>query len=330
MTRVPLLSTVGGAAGAVAAYSVERAVVGRVRARDGRVDAEPLALPAGTVERHVPTHDGGSVRVLERGDQDAQPIVFLHGITLAADVWTYQLDALSPRFRVVALDLRGHGASAPGADGYGLGAMAADVATVLRELDLRNAVVVGHSMGGMVLMRAIGDYAALFRERVAGCVLLSTSPGLALPSPVHAALVSVGDAVLGLMARAQWRVPWYGFPSNDLSYVVTRLAFGRRPASEHVEATRAWVAATPVETSMRCGFAMSEHAARRVLRDADVRALVVVGSADKLTPPRLARRLVKLLPGTPLEIIPGAGHQAMLERPTDLAKLLTTFADEVA
>ena len=64
-------------------------------------------------------------------------------------MWAPQFHQLTDRYRVIAVDLRGHGESAVGSDGLGISRLADDLATLLTALDLRDAVVVGHSMGGM-------------------------------------------------------------------------------------------------------------------------------------------------------------------------------------
>ena len=140
----------------------------------------PRAL--GVDVRTLPSHDGGELYLVERG-RDGRPLVLLHGITLAARVWGYQLRDLSDRFRVIAVDLRGHGR----VDGRDRGLRAPPARrrprTVLESLDLRDAIVVGHSMGGMTLMQFCADHPDVLDERVAGVVFLATAGVVPLPAP---------------------------------------------------------------------------------------------------------------------------------------------------
>jgi len=274
-----------------------------------------------TVHR-LPTSDGGSLHVVDTGDERAKPIVFVHGITLSSAIWDKQRRDLADRYRIVTPDLRGHGRSTAGRGAFGLDAMAGDIVTVLEDLDLRDAIVVGHSMGGIVLGHAVGTRRDVFEARVDGVVFLSSSPGAAVPPVARRATSALGR----LGARVGWRLPWYGFPANRVTRAVLRTAFGASPDDADIEATRALVAATDRATSWQCGFAMMEHDARVTLRDANVRAIVVVGSRDRFTTPARARRLASLLPGARLEIVDGAGHQLMLERPDALAALVDEFA----
>ena len=325
--RKVLAATGGLAALGAAAYIAARAEARRLQRDDDPHRGERLAAPPGTTHRLVPSHDGGEISVIESGSADAQPLVLLHGITLKAEIWTYQLRDLSDRFRVVALDQRGHGRSRTGADGYSLELLGRDVATVLDELDLRDAIVVGHSMGGMVLMRFCADHADLIGERVAGVVFLSTSAGLALPEPLASASARLVDALHRRGERKGWDVPMYRFPPNDLSSLLARRAFGRTPSATHIEWTREMLAETAVEASYRSGLALASHDGRAALEALKVPALVVVGSRDRVTHPKLARRIADGAPDATLVVIPDAGHQLMLERPAELASLLKDFAD---
>ena len=79
---------------------------------------ELFDLPDGIVHHHLPTPDGGVVHAIEKGA--GRPIVLLHGITLRSDVWAPQFHQLADRYRVIAVDLRGHGESVAGSSGFGL------------------------------------------------------------------------------------------------------------------------------------------------------------------------------------------------------------------
>lgn len=103
-----------------------------------------------------------------------RPLVLLHGITLRADVWAPQFHQLADRYRVIAVDLRGHGTSKAGTAGYGIGRLADDLAALLIGLDLHHAVVVGRSMGGMTVMQFCGAHPDVLAERVDGLVFVAT------------------------------------------------------------------------------------------------------------------------------------------------------------
>lgn len=290
-------------------------------------DAGAFDLDVLGVTRHtIRTHDGGELLVVEKGPADARPLVLLHGITLQARVWGYQLRDLSDRYRVVALDLRGHGASRAGDEGYGLPLLARDLRTVLEELDLRRAIVVGHSMGGMTLMQFCADQPGVLDERVAGCVFLATAPVVPLPPIAQALLRRLQPRLRALGQRPAWeRLAGRPRPA-DLDYNLTRRAFGRRASPLHVELTRELTGAMSAAAMMPTGLGLVAHDAEEALARTRTPSLVIGGELDRLLPPALSRRIADALPDAELHILEGAGHQLMLERPTEVAALLDAFA----
>ena len=97
----------------------------------------------------VTTRDGVEIFYKDWGPRSAQPIVFHHGWPLSGDDWdTQMLYFLQHGFRVVAHDRRGHGRSEQVSDGHDMDHYAADAFAVVEQLNLRNAVHIGHSTGG--------------------------------------------------------------------------------------------------------------------------------------------------------------------------------------
>ena len=122
----------------------------------------------------VTTSDGTGIFYKDWGPKDAQPIVFHHGWPLSSDDWDAQmLFFLARGYRVVAHDRRGHGRSAQVGDGHDMDHYAADVATVVEHLDLRDAVHVGHSTGGGEAARYVARHG---KGRAAKLVLIGAVP----------------------------------------------------------------------------------------------------------------------------------------------------------
>lgn len=112
--------------------------------------------------------DVGDVRLFytDEGDRDP-PLVLVHGWTCDSQDWIWQFDPLVRHHRVVALDLRGHGRSTTPDGGYEPFTMAADVAALVRSLDLSPAAVIGHSMGALVCSVLAVEHPELVRAVVA-------------------------------------------------------------------------------------------------------------------------------------------------------------------
>jgi pimeloyl-ACP methyl ester carboxylesterase len=117
----------------------------------------------------VKSADGVDIRYQVEGS-GSPPIVFVHGWSCDRSYWGPQIEHFSGSHRVVAVDLAGHGESGTGRKDWTMAAFGADVAAVLKALDLRGAVLVGHSMGGPVILEA----ARLAPDRVAALVPVDT------------------------------------------------------------------------------------------------------------------------------------------------------------
>jgi non-heme chloroperoxidase len=312
-----------GVAGAMAgaAYGAQRLVAARVRSRPDDDAARALESPI-YLDHRLDTFDRGSIYVVEAGE--GPPIVLSHGVTLSVRTWFHQLEELPKEgFRVVAYDNRGHGQSVLGEAGHSVENLAEDVNTVVTRLDLRGAVLVGHSMGGVAVQAFVARYPKVVQERVAGIVLLSTL-----------AYTPFGSRSTRTKARLErmtkhapdstrlWNAP-------NLGLVVARLGFGKDPHPSHVELVRRMMADCPPETRREAPRALVGLDLTPDLPEFRVPTLVVGGTADLLTPPAESRRMARLIPGARLELFEDAGHMLMLERTTELDELIVKFAREV-
>ncbi len=129
----------------------------------------------------ITTKDGMKMYYKDWGS--GQPIVFNHGWPLSADAFEDQMFFLTSNgYRCIALDRRGHGRSDQTWQGNDLDTYADDLAELVAKLDLRDAILVGHSTGGGVVTRYIGRYGT---ERVAKAVLISAIPPLLVKTPAN-------------------------------------------------------------------------------------------------------------------------------------------------
>ncbi|WP_082747328.1 alpha/beta fold hydrolase [Bradyrhizobium macuxiense] len=131
----------------------------------------------------VSTGDGVQIFYKDWGPKTAQPIVFHHGWPLSSDDWDNQmLFFLGKGYRVIAHDRRGHGRSSQTSDGHDMDHYAADAATVVEHLDLRNTIHVGHSTGGGEAARYVARHG---KDRVAKLVLIGAVPPLMLKTEAN-------------------------------------------------------------------------------------------------------------------------------------------------
>ena len=322
-TRTKVAVGLGVAALAAAAgRAANRTAATRIRqVTDPELD--PLyELPDGVVHHDLPTADGGTAHVLEIGA--GRPVVLVHGVTLQAGVWAPLMHLLSDRFRVVAIDVRGHGGSTPGSSGVGRLAAAADLASVFEQLDLRDAILVGHSMGGMIVGELCAHHPGLVADRVSALVLMNTAVSHILPTRIVPAAQSLRRHA-DERAAAGRRMPRM-VGANDRSLLATRVAFGARPSGAAVEQARRMGEQVDLRYYVPLWADLMDYDGEAALDALDIPALVLVGSRDLLTPPSMARRIVHHLAHGELHVLPGAGHQLMQERPREVARLISDLA----
>jgi pimeloyl-ACP methyl ester carboxylesterase len=113
---------------------------------------------------------GTGARLFYRSWGAGRPIVFVHGWAVSADVWQYPMASLSQHVRCIAYDKRGHGRSSDPGQDYDYDGLAKDLAALLDQLDLRNVVLVGHSMGPPEIVRYLTRHG---KARVAKLVFIS-------------------------------------------------------------------------------------------------------------------------------------------------------------
>jgi len=344
----------GAGAALAAGWATQHRLVARTHATPDDLADEGLTLPDGVVHHDIEVDDGGRIHVMERGRGPA--LVLLHGFMLSAELWVHQLRDLADGHRVIAVDLRGHGRSVPGTSGFSpagtpdsedslrgearmaaaqqgspaIRRMAQDVHAVLRALDVEHAVVVGHSMGGMVALQLVHDTPAEeLHRRVRGLVLVSTTGGpfTRLPGfggvarvagPVSARAVSLAD---------RWGVRHVA--SEDLRWWLTRLGFGADAPPPQVRFVEGLHMATPSSTLGTLLASLALFDLSRWLGSVDLPVLVVVGSHDRLTPPRHALRTAGALPHAELVELARCGHMPMLERRREFARLLDEFTAKI-
>ena len=131
----------------------------------------------------ITTKDGTEIYFKDWGPRNAQPIVFHHGWPLSSDDWDAQmLYFVQKGYRVVAHDRRGHGRSSQVSEGHDMDHYAADVAAVVEQLDLRDAIHVGHSTGGGEATRYVARHG---KGRVAKLVLIGAVPPIMVKTPAN-------------------------------------------------------------------------------------------------------------------------------------------------
>jgi non-heme chloroperoxidase len=270
------------------------------------------------------TRDGTEIYYKDWGR--GRPITFSHGWPLNADAWDEQMFFLASHgFRCIAHDRRGHGRSSQPWDGNDLDTYADDLAALMRALDLRSAVMIGHSTGGGEVTRYIGRYGT---ERVSKVVLISAIPPLLLQTPANRAglPIEVFDDIRAAVAgdRAQYcrelSAAFYG--SNRPGSKVS-------PAVE--KAFWLWCMQAGLKGALDCIKAFSEMDLTEDLKRIDVPTLIVHGDDDQIIPiVDTALLSMKLIKNATLKVYPDAPHGLMVTHRDQLNSDLLAFVENCA
>lgn len=237
-------------------------------------------------------------------------VLFLHAFPLDQEMWAAQMVAtVGAGFRAIAMDARGFGgSSAHGGPALTMETIADDAAGVLRSLAVRSAAVCGLSMGGYAALA----FAARHQEMLAALVLADTRAGAddaegkkKREAFALAALEKGSPWVAGEMAPKLQKDP----PDPAADRAIRALIAKAQPAA---------IAAASRGMALR-----ADH--RAGLEFIDVPALVLVGEADKLTPPAESEAMAAALPHATLVKIPGAAHLSNLEQPAAFDRALAAF-----
>ncbi len=265
-------------------------------------------------------------RVFYRSAGSGPVLVLVHGITSTSATWANVLPYLAERFTVIAPDLLGHGESAKPRGDYSLGAYASGIRDLLIALGYERATFVGHSLGGGVAMQL----AYQFPEHCERLVLVASGglgreitpllraaslPGaeLVLPLLADERLMGAGRVVGRMLGRVGLRV------HTDLGEVLrghASLADGEaRAAFLHTLRTIVDPLGQRVDASDRLYLAEA------------IPFLLIWGERDPIIPVAHARAAHELVPGSRLEVFPGAGHFPHLDDPLRFVRVLLDFID---
>lgn len=325
--------TAGLAVSAVAGGLAVRTVLSRRRA--GLEAGEDLSTLPPEDLGFVESFDGTKLAVRAAGDPANPILVFVHGFSLDMTTWHYQWTALSNRFRCILFDLRSHGRSEPAVSGdLSLSAMGRDVAAVVAAtVGRRRGVVVGHSLGGMAVLAVGETHPELFGGRVRGVALIGTAASDLLRG-VMGSVTELLRPRFGSLSHAVDRVNRLRrhvvTGRGDVGMLIARATQFGPHAPAYVVDHVVGLAARASSRVWTDGLAeLMNVDLRHALGQVTVPTLVAVGDHDRVTPPAAAMILVGDLPAARLEIVEGAGHLPMLERPQAVNDMLARFTSEV-
>lgn len=258
------------------------------------------------IELYYETHGAG------------QPLVLISGLGYPLWQWHKMVPFLAEHFQVVTFDNRGVGQSDKPAGPYTAQMLAADTAGLLDALDIENAIIAGHSMGGFIAQAMALD----FPQKVKKLILCSTNFGGPHHVPVTAEAMKV---LIDVTSDALTRL------KNGL--VISTAPGWAEKNPEMIEAWIQWRVANPIEPApyqaqLAIGLGLMTEAAafeNKLLR-LNVPTLILFGAHDKVVPPENTSLLAEKISGSKVVILPDAGHFFPIEIAEAASRTITDFA----
>ncbi len=249
------------------------------------------------------------------GDANAPALVFLHGIGGAARGWRRQLTTFSPSWQSIAWDMPGYGGSLPLPE-VSIATLADALRDFLAALHLERPVLVGHSIGGMIVQRLIADDPHIARA----VVLAQTSPAFGRPDGDWQRKF-IADR-LGPLDRGET------MPMMAPKLVADLV--GDAPDPEGVDLAKSCMAETLPESYRSMMLALVGFDLKNALSRIAVPTLVLSGSKDGNAPAPMMRRMADAIPGAQYVELAGCGHLANMEQPAAFDAALAGFLATLA
>jgi pimeloyl-ACP methyl ester carboxylesterase len=298
---------------------------------------EPRSRRTGEA-RTLARPDGSTLRVELYGPPDGPPVVLTHGWGLDADQWYYAKKEFAG-CRLIVWDLPGLGRSTePANRDYSLANLARGLDAVIGEAGGRPAVLVGHSIGGMIML----THAKLFPEaqgtRVCGMVLANTTYTNPVRTTRMAALKSALQKSLiePLLHLTIWLSPlvrvmnWLSFWNGSAHRSAERSGFSGRETRGQLDFVARYTPRTSPAVLARGMLGMLRYDATDALRTIRVPTLVVAGDRDPVCKPDASARMRADIPEASLLALAPAKHQAPIEHHARFGEAVATFTSGCA
>jgi len=229
-----------------------------------------------------------------------QSFVFVHGSGGDHSAWSHQYAALHKQYNVVAIDLPGHGSSEGNGEGD-IGSYCIWVKKLLNILQLNNTILIGHSLGAAISLQ----FAINYPQAIQGIVTVGGGIKMPVNPSIFEFLKTNPDESIELICKFSVA------KENREKFMV--------PLVKSLAQTRIDVLQGDLSACDK--FDISQEMSKISLK-----ALIICGAEDKMTPPEFSRQISENISGAKLCLIEGAGHMVMMERPREFNQALTNFA----
>ncbi|WP_341720927.1 alpha/beta fold hydrolase [Micromonospora sp. FIMYZ51] len=264
--------------------------------------------------------DGGDIHISQDGPRDAPALVLIHGLGASTEWWSPLVPTLATSYRVIRIDLLGHGQSAkPAGGGYAVPEQGRRVGQALDQLGIEHAMVIGHSTGGYVAT-ALAEHR---RDLVTALALINTGPHLD-------AFISDGPVgkliFVPVLGQLLWRLRTDGILRQGLS---SAFAPGFHVPQQLIDDTRRMTYHALTATSRASEDYLTQLPLPDRLTSLGTPLLVIFGELDQRWRASSAASYHSVA-GAKVELVPDVGHSPMFEDPAHTARLLLDFVSSVS
>ena len=298
-------------------------------------DAPRQTRDGATGRQRIRNPDGSELQVEIYGPDGAPPIVMTHGWGLNSTAWYYAKRELGQRYRLILWDQPGLGLSTRPADrNFTLEKLARDLHSVLALAGDQPAILLGHSIGGMIVLTFCRLFPEDLRTRVAGLVLTATTYTnpvrtvagapffTAIETPILKPLMYLTVALSPLL----WLMNWMSY-LNGSSHTTTKLtSFGGTESWSQIDFAALFQAKASPAVLARGMLGMMRYDATGTLSTIPSLTLVVPGEIDPVCKPSASERMRAAIPHAELRSLPQAKHLGFLEHHANYASAVEEFA----
>lgn len=242
---------------------------------------------------------------------DGSPVVMIHGLGMNRAMWQWQIDELSPHYKLITYDLLGHGESDKPPAPYTMPQMVAQVADLMDETCIERAAIVGFSLGGLIAQA----FALEYSDRVSAIAILNSG---------HARSEESRDAIMQRVRQAE-----DGGPAATVDEALQRWFSDDFAAKspQVLDMVRDWILANDpdVYPAVYRLLAVADLGLEDAIAGIRCPALVVTGEEDFGNSVEMAREMAVKIPHSELTILPGLRHMALAEDPAQMNRILLDF-----
>jgi len=240
-------------------------------------------------------------------DKKKPSLFFIHGSGSDHSAWSHQYGRLHKKYNIAAVNLPGHSRSGGGGESD-VARYCLWVKNLLDILNLKDAVIVGHSLGAAIALR----FAINYPQELAGIILVGG--GMKMP---------VNPLILEFLKTNPAEMP------AEIIDLICKFSLAKENRSKFSAPLQKSISRAKVDVLYSDLSACNQLDLAQELGNIKVPSLVICGAEDKMTPPDFSRQLAAGISGASLEIVEGAGHMVMLERPSEFNMILAKFTESI-